>query len=291
MADGMTDTVYKDFRREEMEYQFNPRVTVAEYPQLTAAREKASEATRARLKHFRNVRYGSGPRALLDVFPAEGPGAPVQVYIHGGYWRGGSKDAYGFIAEPFVEAGVTTVLLEYDLCPQVAVPDIVRQTREGIAWVHRRIADYGGDPQKLYLSGSSAGGHLVALALNHRWEEDGLPADVIKGAVAITGVYDPDPVFHVSVNEDIRLTPDTAREVSAMLNPPLDRTPLVVAVGAAETRGWIGMSRDFFGLCQERGVDCRYLEAPGAHHFSISGQLGERGSLLSRTVLSQMGCL
>ena len=287
----MAETVYKDFKREEMEYQFNPRVTVTEYPRLTEEREKASEATRAKLKHSRDVRYGSGPGMRLDIFPAEQAGAPVHVYIHGGYWRGGSKDAYSFIAEPFVEAGATMVLLEYDLCPQVTVPDIMRQTREGIAWVYRNIADHGGDPERLYLSGSSAGGHLVARALSHRWEEDGLPVDIIKGAVAITGVYDSEPVFYVSSNEDIRLTPDSAREISAMLHPPLDRTPLVVAVGGAETRGWIGMSRDFFALCQERGVECSYLEVPGTHHFSVSGQLGERGSLLGRTVLSQMGCL
>ena len=287
----MAETVYKDFRREEMEYQFNPRVTVTEYPRLTEERERASEATRAKLKHHRDVRYGDGPRMTLDIFPAERPGAPVQIYIHGGYWRGGSKDAYSFISEPFFEAGVTTVLLEYDLCPQVTVPDIMRETREGIAWVYRRIAEYGGDPERLYLTGSSAGGHLTARAVSHHWEEDGLPEDILKGAVAITGVYDPDPVFHVSVNEDIRLTPESAREVSALLHPPLDRTPLVVAVGKAETRGWIGMSRDFFALCQERSVDCSYLEVPGAHHFSVSGQLGERGSLMSRTVLGQMGCL
>jgi arylformamidase len=127
--------------------------------------------------------------------------------------------------------------------------------------------------------------------LSHRWEEDDLPVDIIKGAVAITGVYDADPVFYVSSNEDIRLTPDTAREISAMLHPPLNRTPLVVAVGKAETRGWIGMSRDFFALCQERGIDCSYMEVPGAHHFSVSGQLGERGSLMARTVLTQMGLL
>ena len=287
----MAETVYKDFKREEMEYQFNPRVTVTEYPRLAVEREKASEATRTKLKHFRDVRYGHGPRMLLDIFPAGQAGAPVQVYIHGGYWRGGSKDAYSFIAEPFVEAGVTLVLLEYDLCPQVTVPDIMRETREGIGWVYTHIADHGGDPQRLYLSGSSAGGHLVARAVSHRWEEDGLPMDLIKGAVAITGVYDPDPVLHVSVNEDIRLTPAGAREVSAMIHPPLDRTPLVVAVGMAETRGWIGMSRDFFALCQERGVECSYLEVPGTHHFSVSGQLGERDSLMARTVLSQMGCL
>ena len=285
----MAETVYKDFKREEMEYQFNPRTTVTEYPQLAVEREKASEVTRAKLKHHRDVRYGDAPRMLLDIFPAEQSGAPVQVYIHGGYWRGGSKDAYSFISEPFVEAGATMVLLEYDLCPQVTVPDIMRETREGIAWVYRHIAEYGGDPERLYLSGSSAGGHLTARALSHRWEDDGLPEDLIKGAVAITGVYDADPVFYVSSNEDIRLTPDTAREISAMLHPPLDRTPFVVAVGGAETRGWIGMSRDFFALCQERGLDCSYLEVPGTHHFSVSGQLGERGSLMARTVLSQMG--
>ena len=287
----MADTVYKDFTREQMEYQFNPRVTVTEYPRLTQEREQASEATRAKLKHHRDVRYGDGARMTLDIFPAAQAGAPVQIYIHGGYWRGGSKDAYSFIAEPFFEAGAATVLLEYDLCPQVTVPDIMRETREGIAWVFRHIADYGGDPERLYLTGSSAGGHLTARAVSHRWEEDGLPEDILKGAVAITGVYDPDPVFHVSVNEDIRLTPETAQEISAMLHPPLDRTPLVVAVGAAESRGWIGMSQDFFALCQQRGIDCSYLEVPGAHHFSVSGQLGERDSLMSRTVLSQMGCL
>ena len=287
----MADTVYKDFRREEMEYQFNPRFTVTEYARLQEERERASEATRAKLKHHRDVRYGDSPRMTLDIFPAEQPGAPVQIYIHGGYWRGGSKDAYSVIAEPFVEAGATLVLLEYDLCPQVTVPDIMRETREGIAWVYRHIAEYGGDPERLYLSGSSAGGHLTARALSHRWEEDGLPEDIIKAAVAITGVYDPDPVFYVSSNEDIRLTPDIAREISAMLHPPLDRTPFVVAVGGAETRGWIGMSRDFFALCQDRGLECSFLEVPGTHHFSVSGQLGERGSLMSRTVLGQMGCL
>ena len=286
----MEEPVYKDFKREEMEFQFNPRCSVTEYPQLAIERDKASDATRAKLKHFQDVRYGDGPRMLLDIFPANRPNAPVHVYIHGGYWRGGSKDAYSFISEPLVEAGVTVVLLEYDLCPQVTVLDIMRETREGIAWTYHYIADYGGDPHRLYLSGSSAGGHLTARALSHRWENDGLPRNLIKGAVAITGVYDPTPVFYVSPNEDIRLTPDTAQEISAMLHPPLDRTPLVVAVGMAETRGWIGMSRDFFSLCQKRGVDCSYLEVPGAHHFSVSGQLGERDSLIARTVLTQMGC-
>jgi arylformamidase len=226
---------------------------------------------------------------VLDIFPADRPGAPVQLYIHGGYWRGGSKDAYSFIAEPFVEAGVTMVLLEYDLCPHVTINDIVHEARSGIAWCYQNISRYGGDPEQLYISGSSAGGHLVAMALNHDWKSEHLSQDLIKGAVAITGVYDLDPVFHISVNEDIRLTPELARDSSPMIHPPHNHAPLVVAVGQSETPGWIQMSRDFFTRCSQRGVDCRYLEVPGAHHFSISSQLGDPLSVMTQTVMEQMG--
>jgi len=285
----MSDTVYKNFRLDEMEFQFNPRVSVKNYPELNEARFKASRATRSKLKSYCNVSYGESPRAVLDIFPAERAKAPVQLYIHGGYWRGGSKDAYSFIAEPLVAAGVTTVLLEYDLCPDVTISDIVDQVHSGIAWCYHNIAGYGGDPEQLYISGSSAGGHLVVMALNHDWGSENLSQDLIKGAVAITGVYDMEPVFHVSVNQDIRLTRELAGDVSPMVHPPRNHAPLVVAVGQAETPGWFQMSRDFFALCSQRQIDCRYLEVPDAHHFSISAQLGDPSSIMTQTVLEQMG--
>lgn len=285
----MRDTVYKGFSRDQMEFQFNPRVAVKEYPEFVAQRDQASVSARLRLRSHCNVRYGESPRSLLDIFPAGERKAPVQFYIHGGYWRSGSKDAYSFLAEPFVKAGVTMVLLEYDLCPSVTVEDIVQQVRAAIAWTYRHIAEYGGDPNRLYLSGSSAGGHLVAMALAYDWySRQGLPRDVIKGAVAVTGVYDLEPVFFVSVNDEIRLTPRIAREYCPMLIPPLGNTPLIIAVGGSETSGWIQMSKDFFAVCEKRGIDCRYLEVPGAHHFSVSAQLADPNGILSRAVLSQM---
>ena len=167
-----------------------------------------------------------------------------------------------------MRAGATVVLLEYDLCPRVTVAEIVRQMRSAITWVYGHISDYGGDPSRLYLSGLSAGGHLVAMALAHDWEKEGLPRNLIKGAIAISGVYDLDAVIHVSVNEEIRLNPETARENSPFLHPPLPYTPLIVAVGGGEPRGWKQMSEDFFRLCKERGVECEYLEVPDAHHYS-----------------------
>ena len=286
----MNEVVYRGLRKDEMEFHFNPRVAVPDYPRLAEERAKVSAAVRSNLKSWLNVPYGKSPRQVLDIFPAERTNAPVQLYIHGGYWRGGSKDDSSFIAPTFVKAGATLVLLEYDLCPDVTVTDIVRQARAGIAWVYRNITRYGGDPSRLYISGNSVGGHLVAMALAYDWEkQENLPRDIIKGAVAITGVYDLDPVFHISVNEEIRLNPESARENSPMLHPPLPHTPLIIAVGGEEPLGWKRMSMDFFQLCKERGVDGEYMDIPGAHHYSVSALLSDPKSLLARAMLTQMG--
>lgn len=285
----MSEGVYRGFRKDDMELHFQPRVAVPDYARLSAERTKASAAVRAKHKAFFDVPYGKIPRQVVDIFPAERSNVPVQLHIHGGYWRGGSKEDSSMIAPTFTQAGATLVLLEYDLCPSVTVTDIVRQARAGIAWVYRNIADYGGDPSRLYISGASAGGHLVAMVLAYDWEkEEGLPRDMIKGAVAMTGVYDLDPVLHISVNEEIRLNPETARENSPMLHPPLPHTPLIIAVGKDEPAGWKGMSQEFFKLCREHGVNCEYLEYPG-NHYAYSTLLSEPKSPLSRAILKQMG--
>jgi len=229
------------------------------------------------------------PRPAADIFPAGEPDAPVLIYFHGGYWRGGSREENCHFAPAFVKAGATVAVMGYDLCPSVTVAEIVKQARSAVAWVYRCIARYGGDPSKIYIAGTSAGGHLVALALAHEWEREGLPRDTIKGGVAISGVYDLDPVLHVSVNKEIRLTPESARQNSPMLQPPLPRAPLAIAVGGDESAGWRQMSREFFKLCKEGGVDCRFLEIPGSHHFSITTHLDDPKSALARAILGQMG--
>lgn len=285
----MSEFVYKKFRKDEMEFHFQPRTAVPDYQRLSEERAKLSAAVRARLKPSLNIPYGKTARQVVDIFPADRPNGPVQVYIHGGYWRSGSKEDSHFLAETFVKAGVTVAFLEYDLCPKVTVAEIVRQARAGIAWLYRNIANYGGDPSSLYIMGNSVGGHLVAMALAYDWEKkEGLPRNMIKGAAAITGVYDLDPVFHVRVNEEIRLTPEIARENSPMLHPPLPHTPLIIAVGGNEPAGWRRMSADFCALCKSCGVDCQYLEIPGAHHYGMNALLGDSKSPLSRAILKQM---
>ena len=281
--------LYKNYTLSELEYHFNPQNAVADHASWSEKRNAASAANRKKLKGFLDVSYGASPREKLDIFPAEKTGAPVLVYFHGGYWRSGGKEQNAHFAELFVARGATVVVAGYDLAPSVAVTDIVRQARSAVAWVYRNISKYGGDPAKLHIAGISAGGHLVAMALANDWQKEGLPRDIIKGATAITGVYDLDAVLHIAVNQEIRLTPEAARENSPLLHPPRPGAPLIVAVGGAEPEGWRRQSQDFFNLCRERGIDCQFIEIPGGHHYSMGLELMDASSPLTRAILKQIG--
>ena len=285
----MNEFAYKDFRQDELEYQYNPRVSVPEYPELAKVRASQARTVRESAKSWLNVPYGSSPREMLDIYAADNAGGPVLVYIHGGYWRTGSKEDNCNFVPTFTKRGATVVLVEYDLCPQVTVTDIVRQTRASIAWVHRNIVRYGGNPAKLFVSGHSAGGHLTAMALAHDWAKDGLPTDLIKGAVATSGVYDLEMVMKISVQEQVRMTPEIAKVNSPLLTPPRVKCPLVVAVGAAEPKGWQQISEDYFQYCKQHGMDVGYLVEPEANHYTMSEHLLHADRPLTQAMIKQLG--
>ena len=280
---------YQDLSPAALELEFNPRATAKNLDERLAASAAASAETRARLDCALDVRYGPGEKETLDIFPAARPRAPVQLFIHGGYWRAMDKSDYSFITDVFQPAGATTVVINYDLCPSVTLDTIVEQSNRSIAWTFRHIADHGGDPNRLYVSGNSAGGHLTAMALAHDWEAEGLPADIIKGAVPITGVMDCEPVLDITVNEEVRLEPEAARRLSPLRNPPRRALPLLVAVGGAEPGLWIKMSEDYAALCRAQGIECDYMEMPGLDHFDISRAVGEPESPLAHAMLRMMG--
>jgi arylformamidase len=285
----MNQTAYKSFRQDELEYQYNPRVSVPEYPELAKVRASQARKVRESVKSWLNVPYGSSPREMLDIYAADKAGGPVLVYIHGGYWRSGSKEDNCNFVPTFTKRGATVVLVEYDLCPQVSVTDIVRQTRASITWVYRNITRYGGNPAQLFVSGHSAGGHLTAMALAHDWASEGLPTDIIKGALATSGVYDLEMVMKISVQEEVRMTPETAQVNSPLLNPPRVKCPLVVAVGAAEPEGWQQISRDYFQYCKEHGMQVEYLVEPEANHYTMSEHLLDDARPLTQAMIKLVG--
>jgi arylformamidase len=284
----MSALAYKAFRQDELEYQYNPRVTVPEFPELAKVRSARSRNVRGSAKSWLDIPYGTSPREMLDIYAADKAGGPVLVYIHGGYWRSGSKEDNANFVPAYTERGATVALVEYDLCPQVTVTDIVRQTRASIAWVYRNIARYGGDPARLFVTGHSAGGHLTAMALANDWEKEGLPTGFIKGAVAMSGVYDLDMVMHVSANEQIRMTPEIALQNSPLLLRPRVNCPTLVAVGNVEPEGWKQMSKDYYDHCNRQGLKAEYLEVPGANHYTMSEHLGNAQSPLAQAIFKLM---
>ncbi len=280
--------LYKGFRPDEMEYQYQPRESVPEFPELSKVRAAQAKQVRATAKSWLNIAYGSSARESLDIYAADKPGGPVLVYIHGGYWRSGSKEENCNWVPTFTKRGATVVLVEYDLCPQVTVTDIVRQSRASIAWVAQNILRYSGDPSRIYISGHSAGGHLTALALAHDWTTEGLAPDCIKGAVATSGVFDLDMVMKISVQEQVRMTPDIAKRNSPFLNPPKVQCPLVVAVGGAEPKGWQQMSEAYFNYAKQQGMTADYLVVAGANHYTMAEKLLDETNPLTQAMIKQM---
>ena len=195
-----------DLSDAEINRQFMPRLAVPDHESWLAAHAELSETARRTLPCHLDIPYGETPLQKLDIFPAARAPAPVQVYFHGGYWRALDKSTYRFMALSMAPAGIATVLVNYDLCPAVTLDDIVGQTIAAVAWVYRHGADHGCDPRRLYVSGNSAGAHLAAMALAQDWRAQGLPADLIKGACCITGIYDLAPVLRIDANAEIRLT-------------------------------------------------------------------------------------
>jgi len=229
----------------------------------------------------RDVRYGSGAGEALDVYPSPRANAPVLVFIHGGYWRSLDKSEHAFIAPPFTAAGALVVMPNYALCPEVGIEHIALQMTRALAWVHRNAAIYGGDPGRIVVAGHSAGAHLAAMLLSCRWKDvdPALPPQLVHGALAISGVYDLEPLrLAPFLQDDLQLTSASVRRLSPAFFPR-PRRPMFVAVGAGESREFqrqTALIRDQWGPTSVPVCDT----VPGVNHYTILHDLATpRGHL------------
>jgi len=275
----------------EMEWHFNPRVTFPNHTEYMRTRAETNARVLEKLERLPDFRYGPNPNETLDIYPSKGGLSPVLIYIHGGYWRAGYKEDWAFVAEPLVEFGATVVVLNYDLCPEVSLDELVSEIRRAIIWIYQNIKQYGGDPDKMYISGSSAGGHLCAMMVAQNWSKHGAPLDLLKGATLITGIYDIHPVMDISVNADIKLDKYSAQRNSPMFLPPLITGPILAVVGGKESEGWKQQTHDYVSMCRQNEITCNFLELPNEDHFSLGSILGDRDSPLVQTTLRQMGLI
>ena len=284
----MGEAIFLGYDQEALDREYDNRRKVPDFADYFARYASESAAARREFECRLDVPYGPAPGETLDIFPA-GPSAPIQLFIHGGYWRAMDKADFNYVARAFRPAGAAVVVINYALVPAVDMDELVRQCRASVAWVYRHAGSFGGDPERLFISGHSAGGHLVAMLMSTDWRAWGLPADVIKGGSGISGLYDLEPIRLCYLNRDLGLGPEQTRRLSPVHLPPERSGPLLLPVGGLEGPEYHRQTDELARAWWKRGLPCEVLDMPGLDHFSIVAQLGNPASDLARAILRQMG--
>lgn len=246
---------------------------------------KRSAAARTRPGFLYDLAYGPTPRERMDVFTQHG-GAPVFVFVHGGYWRALEKDIFLALCAPFAERGFVAVNVDYGLRPDFTVPEIVAQVLRAIAFIADNAISYGGRADRLILCGHSAGGHMVAWAATTDWRALGAGEIDIRAIVPVSGIFDLEPLRRTSINNDLALDADTAERLSPIhrLDRPLP--PTFGVVGGQETRGFLDQTRNFNTALQAAGHTAQVLVAEDLDHFSICQALADPDSVVFERVLT-----
>ncbi len=227
-----------------LDRQYNNRALVPEHAEIFERWSRASALAREKSVCQIDLRYANGPNQTLDVFVPRIENAPILVFIHGGYWRSLDKRDVSFVAPSFVQDGAMVVVPNYALCPAVTIDEMTLQLARSLEWVYRHAASYGADPARIVVAGHSAGGHLAAMMLSCLWPQlaQDLPADLVKSTLAISGVFDLEPVRHTPfLMNDLRLTPESALRLSPACFPA-PRGVLHVTVGAQESDEFLRQS-------------------------------------------------
>jgi arylformamidase len=284
--------VFLDYDQIELDAAYDQTAYAPLEEQILKRLGSLSAAARERLGAPQREAYGPSEIEKLDVYRTSQAKAPIFIFIHGGAWRGGNAKGYAYVAETFAKAGAHFVALDFvnvketggDLRPMAA------QVRRAIAWVYQNAARFDGDAQRLYIGGHSSGGHLCAVALVTAWEKDfGLPVDVVKGGLCMSGLYDLKPVrlssrsSYVDISDEIEQALSPARHIERL------RVPIVVTYGGNETPEFQRQNRDFAAAVKAAGRPVELVAAPDFNHFEMVESLGNPYGPNGRAALKLMG--
>jgi arylformamidase len=250
-----------------------------------------SEAARARLGAPKRESYGPTAVEGLDIHRTRHANAPIFVFIHGGAWLGGEAKNYAYAAEMFVNAGAHFVVPDFIAIKEAGgdLRVMAEQVRRAIAWVYKNAKSFDGDANRLYIGGHSSGGHLCGVALVTDWKKDfGLPEDIVKGGLCMSGMYDMKPVRLSKRSSYVKFTDEMEQAVSSQRHLDLLRAPVVVTYGTNETPDFQRQNRDFVAAVQAAGKRAELIEAKNYNHFEMVESLGHPYGPNGRAALVMM---
>jgi acetyl esterase/lipase len=224
---------------------------------------RSAELRKLHAAHL-DLRYGPHERNRIDFLKAR-ENAPTLLFIHGGYWQMRAKEAFTLFAEGAMAHGINVALIGYTLAPEATLDEIVAEIHAGIDFLAAQLPGLGGDGKKgIVVSGWSAGGHLTAMALSN---------PNVRAGVAISGIYDLEPIRHSYLNVKLGLDEAASRRNSPMMQPGGPMKPLALVVGGAELPLLRKETADFAGHRARYGLPVTYEEIPGADHFSVMKEM------------------
>jgi arylformamidase len=257
---------------------YNSAAAVANCSAITASWEPRSTPVRQRQGAMLDLAYGPRPRNRIDFIRCGAPRAPTLVFLHGGYWQMRAKENFTFVATGPLMIGMNVALVGYTLAPAASMDEIVAEIGSALDWLTAELPALDGDPEKLLLSGWSAGAQLVAMNMDH-------PS--VRGCLAISGIYDLEPMRHCYVNDKLGLDEAMALRNSPIRLQPSAKVPLAIVVGGAELPLMRQQSADYAGARSRQGLPALLREIPGADHFSILDEM-ERSDGLIVDILRQL---
>ncbi|MER7546065.1 alpha/beta hydrolase [Spirillospora sp. NPDC127506] len=269
---------------EELDVAYNVRRKAG--PELFARhmeryREMSEQAVDGLAGHP-GIVYDEASGERLDVWGTGGGLRPVFVFLHGGYWMALSRDVSSFMARALDEQGVATVVPDYTLAPEATLEEIVRQVRAAVAWVYRHGRDFGLDPERIVVGGSSAGGHLTGMTMVGGWQDGlGLPRDVVKAAMPFSGLFDIRPITRIYVNEYVKLDLERAAALSPALLDADYRCPAVFVAGEHDGDGFLEQSKSF----QPQWGAGELMIVPDRDHFDVVLELADPRSPVSAELM------
>ena len=280
--------IYRQYDRAALDAQYNNRARVPAHQAHSARWAQESEAARRELRCQLDVAYGPTPPERADLFLADKPQAPALLWVHGGYWMSRDKADFSFMARPFVKVGITVVMVNYALAPSVNLDEIVRQNRAAVAWLWLHSASLGVSRDRLYMGGHSAGGHLTVMLLATDWPtfDRRLPARVLRGGAAVSGIYDLEPIRQCYLNDTLHMDEAQARRLSPLFHLPQSAPPLIAAVGGGESEEFLRQNAAIAAAWRAKGWLTQEIVSPGKDHFTVLGQLVEPGNSVATAMLT-----